>query len=293
MEIANLRRRNSIKTFLGLAIIIVLLSVTSGAAISYSSQFGFSSIAENNTLMSNNLSKIAENKRIALKKQPVYINLPGAQPIKAIVDNYDSPESIWALVNRSDTLPIDYVPANIAIPEVATRTDKSTDERSVRADIHSDLKKMFEAAASYSYQLVIGSGYRSANLQSIYYNSAVASSGVTEASKYVAQPGQSEHQSGLAVDITTVSRACYLTECFADTSDGQWLAQNSYKYGFILRYPSGKETITGYNYEPWHFRYVGVDLATALYESKLTLDEAYPYLLEAMATLKKHGALES
>ncbi len=251
----------------------------------------YDNIQENNQKISDAYAKIAEYRKIGLKKQPVYITLPGAKPIRAVVEDYSSPDSNWQLVNRTHALSVDFVPSNIAIPDVPTRTDKSTDERSVRTDIAKPLKEMFDAAASYSYQLVIGSGYRSANLQSIYFNSSVAANGATEAARYVAQPGQSEHQTGLAVDITTVSRACYLTECFADTSDGQWLAKNSYKYGFIMRYQSGKESITGYNYEPWHFRYVGIDLATALYESNLALEEAYPYLLEAQATLKKHGAL--
>lgn len=292
MQVASFKRQQSAKTFFGLAIIIVLLSAATGVAINYSGEYGLKSVTDSNTAISANLTKIAEFKKIALKKKPVYITLPGAKPFVAEVYDYEKSDSIWALINRTNALPIEYIPTSLAIPDVATRTDKSSSERSVRTDIHDALKRLFDAAASYSYQLVIGSGYRSANLQSIYYNSSVAANGVIEANKYVAQPGQSEHQSGLAVDITTVSRECYLTECFADTSDGQWLAQNSYKYGFILRYPSGKEAITGYNYEPWHFRYVGIDLAAALYESKLTLDEAYPYLLEAMATLRKNGALD-
>jgi D-alanyl-D-alanine carboxypeptidase len=138
---------------------------------------------------------------------------------------------------------------------------------------------------------MIGSGYRPASLQKIYFDSYASSAGIEAANQYVAYPGQSEHQTGLAVDITTVSRNCYLTECFADTSDGQWLANNSYKYGFTLRYPKGKESITGYQYEPWHFRYVGIDLATALYESELTLDEAWQYLQEANDTLRSNGAI--
>lgn len=291
MNIASFKRQQTAPITFRLAAIVLVLSISSGLAVDYINRQGYSSITNNNIAISDNLSKISVSKKIALKKQPVYITLPGAKSIRAIVEDYKNPNSIWQLVNRTNGLSVDYVPADIIIPDVPTRTDKSTGERSVRTDITKPLKEMFDAAASFSYQLVIGSGYRSANLQSIYFNSAVASSGLTEAAKYVARPGQSEHQTGLAVDITTVSRACYLTECFADTSDGQWLAKNSYKYGFILRYQSGKESITGYNYEPWHFRYVGIDLATALYESDLMLEEAYPYLLEAQNTLIKHGAL--
>ena len=227
----------------------------------------------------------------AKKKEPVYINLPGTRKIRAIVDDFSQPDSIWTIVSKSHAISTEYVPSPIIVPDVPTRTDKSTDERSVRSDIATALKAMFDEASKYSYQLMVGSGYRSANLQAIYFNSLAASVGELAANQSIARPGQSEHQTGLAVDISTVSRNCYLQECFADTSDGQWLASNSYKYGFILRFPKGKEDITGYQYEPWHFRYVGVDLATALHESNLTLDEAWSYLEKALTTLKLNGAI--
>jgi D-alanyl-D-alanine carboxypeptidase len=227
----------------------------------------------------------------AKKKEPVYITLPGAKTIRAIVDDYSKTSSIWTIVSKTHSIPIDYAPSPIKIPDVLTRTDKSDVERSVRSDIEKPLIDMFTAASADGYNLMIGSGYRPASLQKIYFDSYASSAGIEAANQYVAYPGQSEHQTGLAVDITTVSRNCYLTECFADTSDGQWLANNSYKYGFTLRYPKGKESITGYQYEPWHFRYVGIDLATALYESELTLDEAWQYLQEANDTLRSNGAI--
>ncbi len=82
-----------------------------------------------------------------------------------------------------------------------------------------------------------------------------------------------------------------MSACFINTADGQWLSENAHKYGFTLRYPDGKEAITGYNFEPWHYRYVGVDLATALYESQITLDQAWPYLLTALQTLRDNRVL--
>jgi len=227
----------------------------------------------------------------AKKKEPVFITLPGAKAIRAIVDDYSIQSSLWAIASKTHPISIDYVPAGLKIPAVETRTDKSNDERSVRSDIETPLINMFTAAASEGYQLVIGSGYRSANLQSTYFYSLANSVGETVANQSIARPGESEHQTGLAIDVTTVSRNCYLADCFADTYDGQWLANNSYKYGFILRYPKGKEGITGYIYEPWHFRYVGIDLATALHESSLTLDEAWTYLESADVTLRANGAL--
>jgi D-alanyl-D-alanine carboxypeptidase len=91
----------------------------------------------------------------------------------------------------------------------------------------------------------------------------------TERDKVSARAGHSEHQTGLAVDIND------LEQTFEDTQEGRWLAINSYQYGFILRYPKGKEHITGYDYEPWHFRYLGLELARDVYRSNLTYDEYY------------------
>jgi D-alanyl-D-alanine carboxypeptidase len=227
----------------------------------------------------------------AKKKEPVYINLPGAKKIRAIVEDYSLPNSLWAIASKTHEIPIDYIPTPIEIPDVETRTDKSDDERSVRSDIATPIKEMFTQASIEGHSLMIGSGYRSATLQQIYFDNLAKSVGIEAANQAIAQPGQSEHQTGLAIDISTLSQQCYLSECFATTADGLWLAENSYKFGFILRYPEGKESITGYQYEPWHFRYVGIDLATALYESNLTLDEAWSYLETARNTLHKNGAI--
>jgi D-alanyl-D-alanine carboxypeptidase len=225
------------------------------------------------------------------KKEPVYITLPGANTIRAIVEDYTLPSSLWAIVNKTHSIPITYVPKSISVPDVPINTAKSNAEMSVRTDIVKPIEKLFAAAKTAGYSLMIGSGYRSAALQEMYFDSLAASVGKTAANQAIAYPGQSEHQTGLAADISTVSQDCYLSNCFASTGDGVWLVNNSYKYGFILRYPSGKESITEYQYEPWHFRYVGVDLATALHQSGLTLDEAWPYLQKAESTLKSNGAI--
>jgi len=282
-----------------LRIVIVFISIVVFGAAAYGS-FVFIK-ADQVVQQQKQAEKVKRDKELALKaiadakeakrKEPVIITLPGAKPITALVGDYLLTDSIWAIVSKTHPISIDYVPASLKIPAVATRTDKSTDERSVRSDIETPLANMFTAANTDGNQLMIGSGYRSAALQTIYFNSLANSIGQEAANQSVARPGESEHQTGLAVDITTVSRNCYLAECFAETSDGQWLANNSYKYGFILRYPKGKENITGYRYEPWHFRYVGIDLATALYESGLTLDQAWTYLETADTTLRTNGAI--
>lgn len=122
-----------------------------------------------------------------------------------------------------------------------------------------EFNRMKSDAASQGISLSLISGYRSYSRQNILYNNYVSRDGKTAADTYSARPGHSEHQTGLAADINSLSQS------WINTQEGQWLNNNCYKYGFIIRYPKGKETITGYMYEPWHIRYVGVDVATKLY----------------------------
>lgn len=129
------------------------------------------------------------------------------------------------------------------------------------------LQEMFSAAAKDGLSLFIRSGFRSYSTQEMLYNNYVARDGKAEADRYSARPGHSEHQTGLGFDINKADSS------FEGTPEAIWLAENCYKYGFIIRYPQGKEHITGYIYEPWHVRYLGVDTATAVYESGLCLEE--------------------
>ena len=274
------------KILLIVIVALVIISVALGTYI----YLGNNKLIEDNKRIDQAI--LDEKARLEAKKlEPVYINLPGARPIRAIVEDYSLTSSIWKLINKSNPISVDYVPASIIIPDVATYTAKSEEERSTRSDIEKPLQDMFNAAYADGFSLMIGSGYRSANMQSGIFNSLSASVGYELANQAVAVPGQSEHQSGLAVDLSIRSGECFIDECFANTNDGKWLVDNSYKYGFILRYGQGKESITGYKYEPWHFRYVGIDLATALYEGGLTLDEAWPYLLKSDDTLRQNGAI--
>ena len=121
--------------------------------------------------------------------------------------------------------------------------------------------KMQAAARAAGLNIYISSGFRSYSYQKTLYNNYVNRDGVTAADTYSARAGHSEHQSGLAFDVNTIN------DSFANTEEGKWLNDNCYKYGFILRYPKGKSDETGYQYEPWHFRYVGVELAEKLYNN--------------------------
>ena len=129
--------------------------------------------------------------------------------------------------------------------------------------------RMQGAAEADGISLYIQSGYRSYETQNNLYTRYVNQDGQAAADRYSARPGHSEHQTGLAIDLNDISYA------FADTPAGKWVAQNCHKYGFILRYPQNKEAQTGYRYEPWHIRYVGVDVAGAIYNSGLCLEEYY------------------
>ncbi len=135
------------------------------------------------------------------------------------------------------------------------------------AETQAAFSSMQAAASGAGYYIWIASGYRSYYTQQVLYNRYVANYGQAEADTFSAQPGHSEHQTGLAIDLNSIS------DDFGDTPEGQWVAQNCHLYGFIIRYPAGKDSITGYQYEPWHIRYVGVELASAVYESGLTLEE--------------------
>jgi D-alanyl-D-alanine carboxypeptidase len=136
---------------------------------------------------------------------------------------------------------------------------------------------MVKDAKKDGANLMIGSGYRSYDVQQFYYDNYVATYGQAEADKFSAKPGTSEHQTGLSLDFANTSQKCYLEICFENTHEGKWLKNNASKYGFILRYPKDKDDITGYQYEPWHFRYVGTDLAEQLAEENQTLEEFFNY----------------
>jgi D-alanyl-D-alanine carboxypeptidase len=220
-------------------------------------------------------------------EKKIEIALPGAAPVEARVEDYHDPTSLWVVVSKTYPLSNDaYRPADLVLPNIPQRQDKSQDERSVRQVITPDLETMIGDAKAQGYDLMLASGFRSKELQSVYYNSILKASGQAVADKQSALPGKSEHQTGLALDVAyTDMSKCYLEICFGTMPAGKWIAANSYKYGFIVRYPEDKTEITQYQYEPWHLRYVGKPLAKALHDSGLTLDEARPYLEKARDSL--------
>ncbi|MBR5447157.1 MAG: M15 family metallopeptidase, partial [Clostridia bacterium] len=134
-------------------------------------------------------------------------------------------------------------------------------------DANTALNEMFAAAKEDGLNLFVRSGFRSYATQKWLYENYVAQDGKEEADRYSARPGHSEHQTGLGIDINKADSS------FEGTPEAIWLAANCHKFGFIIRYPQGKEHITGYMYEPWHVRYVGMDHAPVIYEKGLCLEE--------------------
>lgn len=185
------------------------------------------------------------------------------------------PTSIWVIVNKKTPLnPQDYVPDDLVTPDLPLRVpgNVSMQMRQVTADA---LTKLFAAAAADGAPMMVSSGYRPYTYQVTLYNGYVKTQGQAVADTQSARPGYSEHQTGLAVDVEPKDQTCDVDECFADTPAGKWVAANAYKYGFVIRYPKGDDAITGYTYEPWHLRYVGVDLATEMHTEGVSTLERF------------------
>lgn len=192
----------------------------------------------------------------------------------------NDPTSIWVVVNKGRILPSDYAPSDLVNPEIKLRARANDPNMTIRREAAEALKQMNEAAsADLGSGFALTSGYRSYQVQFSLYNSYVKSSGVAYADATSAHAGHSEHQTGFAADLEPVSGKCALDKCFADTPEGQWLAANSYKYGFVIRYQTDTTAQTGYDFEPWHVRYLGVNLATKIQQKSATVEQFFglPY----------------
>lgn len=186
-------------------------------------------------------------------------------------NSIDDPMSIWVVSNKRRPLnPADFAPGDLVMPEgVENEWAQPLREPAARA-----VEALVGAAAAAGHRVWIISAYRDYGTQVSLYNSYVARDGQAAADTYSARPGHSEHQTGLAVDLDDFG-GCYLNACFGDTPAGAWLAEHAADYGFIVRYPAGKESITGFTPEPWHFRYVGPELAGEMTRTGTTTLEEF------------------
>lgn len=196
----------------------------------------------------------------------------------------NDPTSIWVIVNKKRPLdPLSYSPSDLIVPNVTLRSNITSEERQIRNEAAKALEKMFVAASKEGINLTVQSGYRSYAFQNNLYNRYVTQQGKAVADTQSARPGHSEHQTGLAVDIGGTSQpGCNVELCFSKTTEGVWLAARAYGFGFIIRYPEGQATTTGYIYEPWHIRYVGTELSNKLYVDKVLTLETFFDLGAAM-----------
>ncbi len=197
-----------------------------------------------------------------------YVNIGLDRDFYTNMEDTDMSDGYLIICNKFHRLKNNYVPnlVNLGSAYGGGQLEKKAAEY---------FKKMADAAKKDNISIRNVSGYRSYSTQSYLYNNYVSQDGVKNADRYSARPGTSEHQTGLATDINYVSDSFEYTEAY------KWLIKNSYKYGYILRYPKGKEFITGYMYEPWHYRYVGEEVAKFIYENELTYEEYYvTYILK-------------
>lgn len=198
---------------------------------------------------------------------------PSSPPSSVPDADIDDPSSDAVVVDKLRPLnPADYVPTLVTL-DVPYANQNAYQLRPEASDA---LTTMFAAyTAQTGLKMQSQSAYRSYTAQKVIYNRYVAQNGRAWADRGSARPGFSEHQTGLALDINALPSQCPIQDCFKNTTAGKWLAKNSWKYGFILRYPDGYEKVTGYKYEPWHYRYIGVDLAAQYHASGATTLEGF------------------
>ena len=203
-----------------------------------------------------------------------YVTVAPNTPLVLVQPKYQSEleRGLWALVNKETPISLSYSPSKlVSIPIPKFQNDTNI---TVREELVEPLKAIYAAALQDGIKLMVRSGYRSSTQQQALISNAISA---TEAA-YIAEAGQSEHQMGIAVDFNNSPVDCQT--CGLDAASAKWLAANGPKYGFILRYPSDKVSITGYPAESWHYRYVGKDLALAMQKANLVFEEVYP-LFEA------------
>ena len=215
---------------------------------------------------------------------PKYIE-SGLEPVEAVmnisyslIDSRNSsdrtyfleePSNTALLIKKGFSISKDYVPEDLVEVNIPTATKNNQ----MRSDAAKALETMYEDAKKEGLILAVNSAYRSYEEQQKIYDEYFRIYDEVTAASLVAVPGTSEHQLGLSVDLTSQSVIDGQYGVFGSTPEYQWVIKNAHKYGFILRYPSDKIDITGIANEPWHYRYVGVELATQLYEEGLTLEE--------------------
>jgi D-alanyl-D-alanine carboxypeptidase len=213
---------------------------------------------------------------LALLLLPAVNNLTPAKATTLAAQSLTDPESRWIVVNKQRPLnPIKYVPKDLVAPKFGA-LDANPYGRKLRKEASTASYKLAMAmSAEGAGSMIIQSGYRSYAEQKTIYDRQVARYGLKVGEALAARAGYSEHQTGWALDVSARGQGCQIRVCFGKTKAGSWLVANAYKYGFIIRYPEFATPVTGYQYEPWHLRYVGKPLAKALHDGKISTLEKY------------------
>lgn len=189
------------------------------------------------------------------------------------------PDDMAVLINKQNKLPANFVPKTLVDSGISFPFTNSIEIQKLRKDAAVAIQTLVRDAKKSGITIVGVSGYRSYSTQVSLFESYVKQDGYEKARKYSAIPGTSEHQTGLAIDVGNSSATCAAKDCFQNTKEAKWLQLHVADYGFIIRYPKGKEAITGYQYEPWHLRYVGKVVATEIMKQGITLEEYHKGLL--------------
>lgn len=220
-------------------------------------------------------SKEKIKEKVTVKQAVSIVNANADYEFYTNTEKTDIKKDLLLLVNKHYELEKDYKPDDL----VPCSPIYAYDNNSLREEAYSAFKRLFNDAKKENLTIVINSSYRDYEWQDNLYQGYKRTNGKKYADEYAAHAGFSEHQTGLAIDVSSFSKPM---SSFEETEEFAWMSKNAHKYGFILRYPKGEENeaITGYKYESWHYRYVGIDTATEIYEKGITFDEYYDYYLK-------------
>lgn len=219
------------------------------------------------------LNYYENNKNLSYKEIITRINSNLDYPFYEYSSQADLSKGMYTLVNKYYYLESNYIPEELE----TVSYEYAINNTKLNKVALENFIKMADVAKKENLTLKITTAYRDYNFQSILYNNYVNSDGKELADTYSARPGYSEHQLGYSFDLTNSNYSDF--DEFEYTDEYTWLQNNAHKYGFILRYPKEKEYITGYQFESWHYRYVGIDIAKYIYENNITYEEYYAYYL--------------
>lgn len=206
-----------------------------------------------------------KNHSLFYKNIVTYVNIGLDTDFYTNIVDIKNSDDLLVLCNKYNKLSSNYIPTDL----VSVNDNYRTKNVTIKKVAYDALLKMLDAAKLDNVIILAGSGYRSYSYQNELYKNYVNKDGVEKADTYSARPGFSEHQTGLAIDLANKDKSFLKDE----SDEYKWLFENAFRYGYIIRYPEGKQDITGYKFEPWHVRYVGIEVSTYIHNNNLTLDE--------------------